>query len=123
MAKRTRDWAWRRLAEGEGKQYRPPNYRKPDFMLNKQGKTVRQHCPHPTTPALERFNAKTLRHFNGHDHCVVWYGGATFRVGDDTVTTPARFYWERVKGEKLEEGETLRRGCKTPRCLSHKEKK
>ena len=122
MAKRTRDWAWRRLAESATGQLRQANWRKPDLMVNKHGQTVRSHVAHPTTPALDRFNAKTLRHFNGYDHCVVWYGGATFRVDDDTVTTPARFYYEAVKGEKLAEGETLRRNCKTPRCLSHKKK-
>lgn len=120
MAKRTRDWAWRRLAEGEGKQYRPPNYRKPDFQINKQGKTVRQHCPHPTTPALDRFFKLTKRVRIGDDVCIVWQGGETFRVNDDVVTTPARFYWEEMRGEKLGDNDVLRRDCKTPRCVKHK---
>src|SRR5262245_42109554 len=39
MAKRKRDWTWRRLAEGPAgapRQRRPPNYRHPDFMENAQ---------------------------------------------------------------------------------------
>jgi hypothetical protein len=85
---------WRRLAEGQpgaNKPKRAANYRRPDFMENAQGQTVRQHVPHPTTPALERFVALTERVLVGDDYCVVWRGGDTFRVDDDTITTPARF--------------------------------
>lgn len=123
MAKRKRNWMWRRLAEGPTKERRPTNYRRPDFMLNKHGQTVRQHCPHPTTPAIERFVALTERRLVGDDYCVVWKGGDTFRVDDETVTTPARFYWKIVTGEKLKETEALYRACKTPRCVKHKVKR
>jgi len=126
MAERKRDWMWRRLAEGptgSPRQRRPVNYRRPDFMENSQGQTVRQHAPHPITPALDRFAAMTERVLVGDDYCVVWRGGDTFRVDDDTVTTPARFYWETLLGEKLGAHEVLYRACKTPRCVKHKEKR
>jgi len=123
MAKRKRDWAWRRLLENAPAKERVLNYRRPDFMQNKDGQTVRYHAPHPTTPALERFTALTRRVFNGGDPCVVFRGGDTFRVDDDTVTTPARFYWEMTNGEKLGAKETLKRNCKTPRCVKHRVKR
>ena len=122
MAKRTRDWAWRRLAESGAGQPRAANWRKPDLMLNKRNQIVRQHVPHPTTPALDRFFKLAKRVRIGDDVCIVWQGGDTFRVDDDTVTTPARFYWEEMKGEKLGANDVLRRNCKTPRCVKHKKK-
>lgn len=126
MAKRKHNWMWRRLAEGPPggeKKYRPTNYRKPDLIENKEGRMVRYHAPHPITPALDRFFALTrqVENYEG-DPCIVWDGGDTFRVDDDTVTTPARFYWEAMKGEKLGAGEVLRRACKTPRCVKHKKR-
>lgn len=94
-------------------------------MTNAQGQTVRQHCPHPTTPAHERFLAMTERRLVGDDECIVWRGGDTFKVDADanTVTTPARFYWEMTTGEKLKKSEALYRTCKTPRCVKHKVKR
>ena len=55
---------WRRLAEGPAgspRQRRPTNYRRPDFMEKALGQIVRQHAPHPTTPAIDRFVALTER--------------------------------------------------------------
>src|SRR5688572_14450876 len=103
MAKRKHDWMWRRLTEGATgeKVRRTMNYRRPDLMTNADGLTVRSHSPHPIKPALDRFMARTKRVRIGADVCIVWDGGDTFRVDDDTVTTPARFYWEAMKGEKL----------------------
>jgi len=120
--KPARDWAWRRLLSvpADGKAPTPLNYRRPDFMTNKHGQTVRYHAPHPTTPALDRFFALTKQVEYGDDVCIVWTGGDTFRVDDDTITTPARFYWEQMKGEKLGEKDKLRRACYTPRCVKHK---
>lgn len=124
MAPRKHNWMWRRLSEGTGaRKPRPTNYRQPDFMLNKQGQTVRFHVPHPTTPAIERFVAMTERRLVGDDYCVIWKGGDTFRVDDETVTTPARFYWEMVQGERLNPADVLYRDCKTPRCVKHKVKR
>src|SRR5262245_28391456 len=115
-----RNWMWRRLLESAPPKERALNYRRPDFMTNKHGQTVRHHAPHPTTPAIDRFFALTKRvNVDGEDF-IVWTGGDTFRVDDDTVTTPARFYWETMKGEKLGEKDKLRRGCYTPRCVKHK---
>lgn len=114
---------WRRLEEGEAaavKRRRPINYRRPDFMTNAQGQMVRQHAPHPIKSAIERFIAMTERVLIGDDYCVVWQGGETFRVDDDTITTPARFYYESLLGEPLKPNQTLRRACKTPRCVKHK---
>lgn len=122
MAKRKRDWAWRRLLENAPAKERMLNYRRPDFMQNARGQTVRYHAPHPTTPALDRFFKMTNRVRVDGEECIVWTGGDTFRVDDDTVTTPARFYWEEMKGEKLNANDVLRRGCKTPRCVNHKKK-
>lgn len=125
MAKRKRDWAWRRLAEGPPgtpRQPRPANYQRPDFMTNKQGQTVRYHVPHPTKPAMDRFFAHTKTVHINDDYCIVWRGGDTFRVDDDTVTTPARFYWEAMKGEKLTDNDILRRTCKTASCVKHKKR-
>jgi hypothetical protein len=125
MAERKRDWMWRRLSEGATgeKPKRPTNYRRPDVMTNAQGQTVRTHVPHPTTLALDRFVALTERRVVGDDTCVIWKGGDTFRIDDDTITTPARFYWETLLGEKLGPNEVLYRGCKTPRCVKHKVKR
>jgi hypothetical protein len=121
VAKRTRDWAWRRLQSvaPDGKP-RPMNYRRPDYMTNAQGRTVRFHAPHPKKAVIRRFFAMT-KHVvvTPGDPCLVWTGGDTFRVDDDTVTTPARFYWETMRG-KLEDGDKLRRACKTPHCVKHK---
>src|SRR5262245_39170123 len=124
MANRKRDWTWRRLlgTPADGSKPAPLNYRRPDFMTNAQGKTVRFHAPHPTKPALDRFMAMTERVRVNGDVCIVWRGGDTFRVDDDTVTTPARFYWEAMKSEKLGENDKLRRACKTPRCVKHKKR-
>ena len=122
MPKRKRDWTWRRLlgVPADGGAPKPLNYRRPDFMTNKHGETVRFHAPHPVKAALDRFFKMTKRvNVDGED-CIVWTGGDTFRVDDDTVTTPARFYWEAMKGEKLGEKDKLRRGCYTPRCVKHK---
>lgn len=115
---------WRRLEEGEARKPRPTNYRRPDFMLNKQGRIVRQHCPHPTTPADDRFFMMIEYVSLGDDDpCVVWEGGDTFRVDEKTITTPARFYWEWRTGEKLKRTEALYQTCKTPRCVKHRVKK
>jgi hypothetical protein len=46
------------------------------------GQIVRQHAPHPTTPAIDRFVALTDRILVGDDYRVVWRGGDTFRVDD-----------------------------------------
>jgi len=124
MTKPARDWAWRRLLSvpADGKTPKPLNYRRPDFMTNKRGETVRFHAPHPTKAPMRRFFAmcEAWAADKKSDPCLVWKGGDTFRVDDDTVTTPARFYWEVYKGEKLEDGDKLRRDCKTPRCVKHK---
>jgi hypothetical protein len=123
MAKRKHDWTWRRLEGTTGEKVkRPTNYRKPDYMINAQDQTVRQHFPHPIKPAIERFVELTERRVVGDDTCIVWLGGETFRVDDFTVTTPARFYWETMLGEKLRDDEALYRACKTPRCVKHKRK-
>jgi hypothetical protein len=120
MTKPKRDWAWRRLLENAPPKQRALNYRRPDFMTNKRGQTVRYHAAHPTTPALDRFFKLTRRVRVDGEDCIVWEGGDTFRVDDDTVTTPARFYWEEMKGEPLVEGDKLRRACKTAGCVKHK---
>lgn len=119
-----RDWAWKRLLEAAPEKEQKLNFRRPDFMTNKHGQTVRYHAPHPTKVPMRRFFAmcKHVENRKG-DPCLVWQGGDTFRVDDDTVTTPARFYWEYFKGEKLGAGDKLRRACKTPRCVKHKEKR
>jgi hypothetical protein len=129
MAERKHNWMWRRLEEREAasqRRRRTVNYRRPDFMTNAQGQTVRQHCPHPTKPVIRRFFAMTQHvEIREGDPCLVWKGGDTFKVDADTntVTTPARFYWEWATGEKLKDGEVLYRTCKTPRCVKHKVKR
>lgn len=127
MGPRKHNWMWRRLEEREAsaqRRARVTNWRRPDFMTNAHGQTVRAHVPHPTTPAVERFLAMTERRLVGDDYCIVWKGGDTFKVDAEAniVAVPARFYWEMVTGEKLKEGEVLRRACKTPRCIKHKKK-
>lgn len=126
MNKPKYSWMWKRLAEGAAaspKPKRPTNYRRPDVMTNAQGQTVRNHVAHPTTPALERFVALTERVLVNDEYCVIWQGGDTFRVDDDTITTPARFYWETLLGERLREDEKLYKACKTVGCVKHKEKR
>lgn len=124
MAKRKHDWMWRRLAEnGEAvaqqrRQARPVEYRGDPSL-----RQVRQHFPHPTTSPIERFVALTERRVVGDDTCVIWKGGDKFRVDDNTLASPARFYWETLLGEKLRDDEALYRACKTPRCVKHKVKR
>lgn len=119
MAKRKREWMWRRLQTETSGQPQPTNYRRPDFIKNAQNRTVRNHIAHPATPAIERFFAKTERVRINGDVCIVWRGGDTFR-GDSKTTTPARFYWEAMGKGELGEGDTLRRGCKTAGCVRHR---
>jgi hypothetical protein len=119
MAKRIRDWTWRRLAEQGALQQRRPA-RPVELRGDPALRTVRQHVPHPVTPALERFVAMTERVLVADEYCIVWKGGETFRVDDDTITTPARFYWEALVGEKLGPGEALYPDCKTVCCVKHK---
>jgi hypothetical protein len=72
------------------------SYRKPDFMLNAKGQTVRFHVPHPIVPAVERFMAlvrSVACADDAEDDCWQWIGGDTFRVDDLTVTTPQRFIY------------------------------
>ena len=114
-------WMWRELLTVQGKPV-TVNYRRPDTMLNEQGVVVRYHVPHPTTPALERFAAMTDRILIDDDYCVVWRGGRTFRVDDETTTTPARFYYQAMTGEKLRDGEPLKRACLTAGCVKHWER-
>src|SRR5262245_35973748 len=122
--KPARDWAWRRLLEGASPKQRALNYRRPDYMINAQGRTVRFHAPHPITPAIERFFALVRKIDVDDDECWI-VEGDTFRVDDLIVTTPARFIWQEVTGEKLLRGDVLYQTCKTPRCCrpAHREKK
>jgi hypothetical protein len=122
MAKRKHDWMWRRLAE-QGAEQRQRHARPVELRGDPTLRNMREHAPYPTTPALERFIALTERRLVGDDHCVVWKGGKTFRVDDGATTTPARFYWEALLGEKLALDEALYKGCKTPRCIKHKIKR
>jgi hypothetical protein len=122
-----RDWTWKRLTEPAGKK-RPLNYRKPDFMLNAHGQTVRFHAPHPIVPAIERFMAfvrSVACADDAEDDCWQWIGGDTFRIDELTVTTPQRFIYQEATGEKLKANESLFQLCQTPGCVrpSHREKK
>lgn len=104
-------------------------YREPDFMTNARGQLVRYHAPHPIRPAVERFmdmvNKIEIEIEIDDDECWQWTGGATFRVDDVKITTPARFIYQEATGEKLKRGEELRQTCKTPRCVRpfHREKR
>jgi hypothetical protein len=126
MAKSKRDWAWKRLKDTAGEKDRPANYRRPDYMINAQGRTVRFHVPHAIVPAAERFMA-FVEIVPGTDDldCWQWFGGDTFRVDDKIVTTPARFIWRETTGETLGDGEALYQICKTPWCVrpAHREKR
>lgn len=124
MAKRKHDWMWRRLAEnGEAVRQQQRSPRPVELRGDPSLRAPRHHVPHPTTPALERFVALTKRVLVGDDTCVIWLGGDKFRVDDDTLASPARFYWEALLGEKLRDDEALYRACKTPRCVKHKVKR
>jgi hypothetical protein len=118
------NWAWKRLLGAATPNQRRLNYRRPDFMQNAQGMTVRFHAPHPITPAAGRFMEKVRKIEIDGEECWRWTGGETFRVDDDTVTTPARFIYQEATGEKLRRGDKLRQTCKTPRCIrpAHREK-
>lgn len=124
MAERAKDWAWRRLAEAGEAVRRQRRERRPIELRGDPAlRSVRQHFPHPTTSPIERFVAMTERVFVGDDTCIVWKGGDKFRVNDETLASPARFYWETLLGEKLAPDEALYRACKTPRCVKHKVKR
>lgn len=123
VKKPARDWAWKRLTAPAGPK-QPMNYRRPDYMLNAQGQTVRFHAPHPITPAIDRLLGMIRKVEIAGDEC--WIVDAeTFRVDELTVTTPARFLYQETTGEKLRRGESLRQTCKTPRCArpAHREKR
>lgn len=121
MPKRQKDWMWRRLSENAATQ-RQRQRRVVELRGDPSLRGIRHHVPHPTTPAIERFVAMTQRVLIGDDYCVIWKGGQTFRVDDGIITTPARFYWETLLGERLRDDEALYRDCKTPRCIKHKRK-
>lgn len=122
--KPVRDWAWKRLLEGASPKQRMLNYRRPDFMTNAQGRTVRFHVPHKIIPAIDRFFALVRKVEVEDDECWI-VDGNTFRVDDLRITTPARFVWQEVTGEKLKRSDVLRQMCKTPHCVrpAHREKK
>ena len=126
MAKPKRDWAWKRLTEPAGEKKLPTNYRRPDYMKNAQGRTVRFHVPYAIVPAIERFMA-FVEIVPGADDldCWQWLGGDTFRVDDETVRTPARFIWRETTGETLSDRDALYQTCKTPWCCrpTHREKR
>lgn len=98
-------------------------YRKPDYIQNRFGQTVKAHVDYPRTDAAERFRKKTERVLIGDDYCVVWRGGETFRIDDDKVTTPARYYYEAICGETLTKGVPLVQTCTTARCVKHWERR
>jgi len=91
-------------------------------QINMNGWIARRHTPHPTTPPLDRFMALIRKVEVDEDECWV-FDADTFRVSGDLITTPARFIYEQVTGEKLVEAVELLRTCKTPRCCkpSHRE--
>ena len=89
----------------------------PDLMLNNHGDLVRVHIPHARTDAAERFAALVQEIDCGLDlPCLVFQGGDTFRVDEQTVTTPRRFAYELVTGERLPKGKKLKMICTTPNC-------
>lgn len=98
-------------------------YRQAEFIANKQGMIVRPQKLKDRRPAITRFLEMTERVKNGDDYCLVWRGGDTFRVDDDTVTTPARFIYQEITGETLPPRWRLVQTCKTPNCVksSHRE--
>jgi hypothetical protein len=126
MTKPKRDWAWKRFTEAAGEKKRSTNYRRPDYMINAQGRTVRFHVTHAIVPAIERFMA-FVEIVSGADDldCWQWLGSDTFRVDEETVTTPARFIWRETTGKMLSDREALYQTCKTPWCcrLAHREKR
>jgi hypothetical protein len=95
--------------------------RSDQFGVN--GWIVRQHIHHPTTPPLDRFMALIRKAEVDEDECWI-FNADTFRVREDLITTPERFIYEQVAGEKLVETDELIRSCETPRCCrpSHREK-
>src|SRR5262245_39105432 len=113
-------WMWKQLADASGEQPYMA-YRKPEYMYNRFGQIVKCHSDYPRTDAVQRFIRLTERVLIGDDYCIVWRGGDTFRVDDDTVTTPARFFWRAIHGERLQDNQILRRTCQTPHCVKHRE--
>lgn len=108
------DWTWKKLAEHEPKHSRGDI--QPDIIINPQGNTVRHHCDYKRTPALDRFTELIKKIQINDDECWQWLGGDTFRVDDDRVTTPQRFIYEEMTGEKLADQEKLVKTCRTPWC-------
>jgi hypothetical protein len=90
-------------------------------QISKNGWIERRHIPRHTTP-LDRFMALIRKVEVGEDEC--WILDAdTFRVSDSLITTPTRFIYEQVSGEKLVDTDKLLQTCNTPRCCrpSHHE--
>lgn len=101
------------------------SYRKPDYMRNRFGQIVKCHADYPRTEAIERFMKMTERVLSEDDYCIVFTGGARFRVNDKDVTTPARFVYQALTGEILDNAEYLIRTCPTFQCcrLAHRERR
>jgi hypothetical protein len=92
--------------------------------IGMNGWVARRHIPHPTIPPLARFMALIRKIDVGEDECWI-FDADTFRVSDDLITTPVRFIYEQVAGEKLVDVDELLRICETPRCCrpSHHERR
>lgn len=116
-----RDWVWKRLEEKDAAAGSLPPERR-GLVLNRHGDLVRYQAPREIVAAAERFAAMTKEVDTGLDlPCLVFTGGDTFRVDDETVTTPRRFIYEYLMDEELPDTIRLRTYCRTPRCcrISH----
>jgi hypothetical protein len=116
MRKPARNWTWKRLGGGSSARLSEPV--RPDYMVNRQGWTVRYHVPHPTTEAIDRFMRHVKMADTGSDlgECWLWQGGDTFRVTWDAVTTPRRFIYEYSMQEDLPANVYLYTFCKVGSC-------
>ena len=96
---------------------------RPDYIVGTHGLIVRYQTPKAVIDPLERFVAMTERVLIDGDYCIIWKGGKTFRVDDVTITTPARFFWQAMTGERPRAGEPLARTCLTAGCVKHWERR
>ncbi|MBO0863053.1 MAG: hypothetical protein J2P21_32075 [Chloracidobacterium sp.] len=119
-----RDWMWKRLAETASPRAFP-TWRRPDYLINRFGEQMRFQCEYPRSEAIDRFNGDDSPRPDRRGLLYRLHDGKRFRVDDDLVTTPARFIYQALSGQKPPESEYLFRACSTPRCcrLSHMERR
>jgi hypothetical protein len=115
MSKKSKDWTWKKLQDREIQHSRQDI--RPDTMTNSKGMIVRYHCPHPTTPAMERFKEWIRIEDHGYEgECHVFQGSDRFRASEVRTLNPQRFILEECGIITEFDRCRIRTSCKTRKC-------